>query len=48
MYDPLTNHVQLTQDIRWAAWIQTNPMEAMKVFKQTTSAKPTLMAGVNG
>jgi len=38
MYDPLSNHVRLTQDIHWAAWMQTNPMEAMKVFEQTLVA----------
>ncbi len=47
MYDPMTNHVQLTQDVCWAAWTQTDPTEAMKVFEQTTSTKPMTMAGAS-
>ncbi len=47
MYVPMTDHVQLTRDIRWAAWTRTNPMEAMKVFEQTTGTKPTTTAGAS-
>jgi len=47
MYDPMTNHIRLTRDVCWAAWTQTNPTEAMKVFEQTTSTKPTTMAGAS-
>jgi len=32
MYNPLANHVHLTWDVHWAAWMWTDPMEAKKLF----------------
>jgi len=45
MYDPVMNTIRNTWDVRWAAWMRTDPTETMRIFANST--KPTAMAGAS-
>ena len=40
MFDPMTNKVRNTCDVRWAEWKRTDPAEDMKIFEGSCLPKP--------
>ena len=46
MYNPETNKVVLSRDVRWAEWKDTDPSETLKVFQRGEKTKTETTAGI--
>ena len=46
MYNPETNKVILTRDVRWAEWKDTDPSETLKLFQRGEKTKSETTAGI--
>jgi len=47
MYDPMTNQVCCSRDIKWAEWQRTDPKATMRVFKQDKALGHKPMVGLD-
>jgi len=47
MYDPMTNTVRCTRDVKWAAWTRSDPKETMKIFEAQQQPMSSQMTGID-
>jgi hypothetical protein len=47
MFNPDTNQVVLSRDVKWADWTSTDPSDTMKLFLQKEGRKDQTLAGID-